>query len=59
MFNKIIKTVEYKNSKIRISFADGHIDEIDYLVVSDGVFSITKPVIEKKRVKVSDGRNFI
>lgn len=58
MFNKIIKTVEYKNSKIRISFADEHIDEIDYLVVSDGVFSITKTVIENKKFKINFHKTF-
>ena len=34
--------------KINISFIDGSSDIVDYLVVSDGIFSDTKSVIEKK-----------
>ena len=32
-------------------FSDGLNDEVDYLVVADGVFSNTKQVIEKKKIK--------
>ena len=48
MFHKEINDVEQINGKINIHFIDGSRDTVDYLVVSDGVFSNTKSVIEKK-----------
>ena len=51
MFRKKINNIEQVNGKIRINFIDGSIDEVDYLIVSDGVFSNTKSVIEKKTFK--------
>jgi len=51
IFRKKISTVGEKNKKININFTDGSFDEVDYLVVSDGVFSSTKSVIEKKIFK--------
>ncbi len=51
IFRKKINIVEEKNKKININFTDGSFDEVDYLVVSDGVFSSTKSVIEKKIFK--------
>jgi salicylate hydroxylase len=51
IFGKKISMVEEKNKKININFTDGSFDEVDYLVVSDGVFSNTKSVIEKKIFK--------
>ena len=48
-FNKIIKTIEHKEDKIQIQFTDGDTDEVDYLVISDGVFSTTKTIVEKKK----------
>ena len=47
IFNKKIIKVEQINEKIDIHFNDGSSDKVDYLVVSDGVFSSTKSVIEK------------
>ena len=47
IFGKKINKVEQKNGKININFADGSSDRVDYLVVSDGVFSNSKSVIEK------------
>ena len=47
IFDKKINKVEQKNGKININFADGSSDRVDYLVVSDGVFSNSKSVIEK------------
>ena len=47
IFNKNIIKVEQINEKIDIQFNDGSSDKVDYLVVSDGVFSSTKSVIEK------------
>ena len=51
MFGKKINDVEQKNGKINIHFIDGTRDKVDYLVVSDGVFSSSKSVIEKKIFK--------
>ncbi len=48
IFRKKINKVEQINDKIKINFVDGADDEVDYLLVSDGVFSNTKSVIEKK-----------
>ena len=52
-FNKMIETLEYKENKIQIKFTDGDTDEVDYLVVSDGVFSTTKTIIENKKAKIN------
>ena len=48
IFSKKISKVEQKNEKINLYFTDGSRDEVDYLVVSDGVFSNTKSIIENK-----------
>jgi len=53
IFRKKINNVEQINGKINIHFIDGSSDEVDYLVVSDGVFSNSKSVIEKKFFKPS------
>ena len=47
IFGKIISKVEKTNKKINIYFKDGSSDIVDYLVVSDGVFSETKSIREK------------
>ncbi|SVB66074.1 uncharacterized protein METZ01_LOCUS218928, partial [marine metagenome] len=47
IFHKKINDVEQINGKINIHFIDGSSDKVDYLVVSDGVFSNTKSTIEK------------
>ena len=52
-FNKKIETIEYEKNKIQLKFTDGDEDEVDYLVVSDGVFSATKSVIENKKTKIN------
>ena len=51
IFCKKINDVERINGKINIHFVDGSSDKVDYLVVSDGVFSNTKSVIEKNFFK--------
>ena len=51
IFRKQINSVEQTNERININFTDGSKDEVDYLVVSDGVFSNTKAVIENKIFK--------
>jgi len=51
IFNKKINDVEQINGKINIHFIDGSSDKVDCLVVSDGIFSNTKSVVEKKIFK--------
>ena len=53
IFSKKINDIEQINGKIYIHFIDGPSDKVDYLVVSDGVFSNSKSVIEKKFFKPS------
>ena len=50
-FNKTIKSVEQDQDILKIKFEDGTSEEVDHLVVSDGVFSQTKSIIEKKSFK--------
>ena len=47
IFGKKISNVKQINGKFNIHFIDGSNDQVDYLVVSDGVFSDTKSAIEK------------
>jgi salicylate hydroxylase len=51
IFRKKINKVKQINEKISIEFTDGSSDEVDYLVVADGVFTNTKSVIENKVFK--------
>ena len=51
MFRKKINKIEEINEKINIKFIDGSSDAVDYLIISDGVFSNTKSIIEKKIFK--------
>ncbi len=51
IFRKKIRKVIEKNKKISINFTDETCEEVDYIVVSDGVFSNTKSIIEKKSFK--------
>ena len=53
IFCKKIDNVKQVKEKINILFSDGSSDEVDYLVVSDGVFSSTKSVIENKIIRPS------
>ena len=50
-FNKAIESVEKNKDILKIKFKDGDSEEVDYLIVSDGVFSQTKSIIEKKESK--------
>ena len=50
-FNKTVEGVEQNQNNIKINFTDGETDEVDYLVVSDGVYSNTKSIIENKNYK--------
>ena len=51
IFGKKINNIEQINEKIHIHFIDGSNDKVDYLLVSDGVFSHTRSVIEKRIFK--------
>ena len=51
IFNKKINYIKKINDKIDIHFTDGSSDNVDYLVVSDGIYSNTKKIIEKKTFK--------
>ena len=51
MFRKKINKIEEIGEKINIHFTDGSTDAVDYLIISDGVFSNTKSIIEKKIFK--------
>tara|TARA_B100000686_G_scaffold334399_1_gene401574 strand:+ start:2411 stop:3541 length:1131 start_codon:yes stop_codon:yes gene_type:complete len=51
IFRKEIRNINQLNEKININFIDGSSDNVDYLIVSDGVFSNTKSAIEKKIFK--------
>ena len=50
-FNKTIESVEQDHDILKIKFKDGTSEAVDHLVVSDGVFSQTKSIIEKKSFK--------
>jgi len=47
IFRKKINKVKKINEKIEINFTDGSNDKVDYLIVSDGIFSDTKTEVEK------------
>tara|TARA_B110000014_G_scaffold197181_1_gene146269 strand:- start:183 stop:1313 length:1131 start_codon:yes stop_codon:yes gene_type:complete len=51
LFRKKINRVKQINKKIEIYFTDGTSEEVDYLVISDGVFSNTKSIVENKIFK--------
>ena len=51
MFRKKINKIEEIDKRINIHFVDGSNDTVDYLIISDGVFSNTKSIIEKKIFK--------
>tara|TARA_Y100000590_G_scaffold11773_1_gene14417 strand:- start:21578 stop:22708 length:1131 start_codon:yes stop_codon:yes gene_type:complete len=51
IFRKKINSIEKINEKIQIFFEDGSNDITDYLIVSDGVFSNAKLIIEEKNLK--------
>jgi salicylate hydroxylase len=52
-FNKKIESVEQNQNILKIKFEDGTNEKVDYLVVSDGVFSHSKSIIEKKSFKLN------
>ena len=50
-FGKEIKKVSKIKNKLLINFSDNTNDLVDYIIVSDGVFSNTKSVIENKNIQ--------
>jgi len=52
-FNKTVERVDQNQNTTKIYFKDGDSEEVDYLIVSDGVYSQTKSIIEKKIFKPS------
>ena len=49
-FGKKITNIEKVNNRIEVKFDDGSNDIADYLVASDGAFSNTKSIINKKEI---------
>ena len=49
-FNTELENFTYEK-KLTLFFKDGSREDFDYLIVSDGVFSTTKPIILKKETK--------
>jgi len=50
-FGKEVKKVSKIKDKLLINFADNTNDLVDFIIVSDGVFSKTKSIIENKNIK--------
>ena len=52
-FGKEVKKVSKIKEKLLINFKDNTNDLVDFIIVSDGVFSNTKSVVENKNIKPS------
>ncbi len=50
-FGKEVRKVSKIKDKLLINFVDNTNDLVDFIIVSDGVFSNTKSIIEKKTIK--------
>lgn len=50
-FNRKIEKINYCNSKVEITFKNSATDTFDYLVVADGVFSLTKSILFNTNIK--------
>ena len=50
-FGKEVKKISKIKGKLLINFTDNTNNLVDFIIVSDGVFSKTKTVIENKTVK--------
>ena len=50
-FGKEVRKVSKIKDKLLINFADNTNDLVDFIIVSDGVFSNTKSIIENKTIK--------
>ena len=51
-YNKIIKQIDQKKGITKLTMEDNSIVECNYLIISDGVFSSTKSLIDKKVIKI-------
>ena len=49
MFRKKINKIKEVGEKINLYFIDGSKDVVDFLIISDGVFTDTKSLVEKKK----------
>ena len=50
-YNKKIKKINNINKNIELIFEDNSLEECDYLVIADGIFSSTKSIVENKDIK--------
>ena len=50
-FNKKVEKINYSNSKIEITFKNNTTDIFDYLIIADGVFSLTKSILFSDNIK--------
>src|SRR5210317_2315788 len=50
-FNKTLKKVDQIDQKLRLTFNDNQVNEVDYLIIADGVFSKTRSMLENKNIK--------
>ena len=50
-FNKEIEKINHFNSKIEITFKGGLSEIFDYLVISDGIFSLTKSILFNRNIR--------
>ena len=50
-FGKKVKKVSKVKDKLLINFSDNTNNLVDYLIISDGVFSNTKSIVENKNIK--------
>ena len=50
-FNKKVEKINYFDSKIEIIFENNNADIFDYLIIADGVFSLTKSILFNDNIK--------
>ncbi len=50
-FDHTISKIEQQNNIVKITFENNEIYEFDYLIISDGVFSNSKNLLSKNRIK--------
>jgi len=50
-FDHTISKIEQQDQIVKISFENNEIYELDYLIISDGVFSKSKNLLSKNRIK--------
>jgi salicylate hydroxylase len=50
-YNKVIKQIDQKKGIIKLTMEDDIMVECDYLIISDGVFSLTKSLVAKRNIK--------